>query len=158
MYFKTRQRKTATDREKTIVKAYEKAEKELGRVAAGDATLQNIIAMPMPNIPLIGACALVAGSLLAPVFAGMEYVVVGGCLLVLQGTRQFGMEPQPELYVTGGIAVLALILMDMSNKKIEDAPKLKRKPLKARAKPETPGAQLSETEVKAVQKEGKKGQ
>ena len=68
------------------------------------------------------------------------------------------MEPQPELYVTGGLAVLALILMDMSNKNIEDAPKLKRKPLKARAKPEAPGDQLSETEVKAVQKEGKKGQ
>ena len=84
VYFKTRARKTATDREKTIGKAYEKAQKEFGRVAAGDATLQSIIAMPMPNIPLLGAYALVVGVLLTPLIGGLEYVVVGGCLLILQ--------------------------------------------------------------------------
>merc|ERR1719198_2471530 len=127
VYFKTRQHKTATDREKTMVKAYEKAKKELGRVAAGDTTLQNIIAMPMPNIPLIGAYVLVVGSLLAPLLAGLEYAVVGGGLLVLQGCRAFGMEPQPEMYVTGVVAVLAILAMDMSNKKLPDEPKKKPK-------------------------------
>lgn len=128
MYFKTRSRKTATDREKTVAKAYEKAKKELPRVAAGDATLQNIIAMPMPNIPVIGAYALVVGSVLAPLLGGLEYVVVGGGLLVLQGCRAFGMEPQPEMYVTGVVAVLAILAMDMSNKKLEPEPKkLKKK-------------------------------
>lgn len=126
MYFKTRSRKTATDREKTVAKAYEKAKKELGRVAAGDTTLQNIIAMPMPNIPLIGAYVLVVGSLLAPLLAGLEYAVVGGGLLVLQGCRVFGMEPQPEMYVTGVVAVLAILAMDMSNKKLPDEPKKKK--------------------------------
>jgi len=126
-YFKTRQRKTATDREKTVSKAYDKAGKQLGRVAEGDATLRSIVAMPMPNIPLLGAYALVVGVLLAPLLGGMEYLVVGGCLLVLQGTRSFGMEPQPDLYVTGAIAVVALVLLDMGNKKLGDDPKRKRR-------------------------------
>lgn len=56
----------------------------------------------------------------------MEYLVVGGCLLILQGTRAFGMEPQPDLYVTGVVAVLALVLLDMANKKLDD-PKRKRR-------------------------------
>ena len=56
-----------------------------------------------------------------------EYLVVGGCLLVLQGTRSFGMEPQPDLYVTGAIAVIALLALDMANKKLSDDPKRKRR-------------------------------
>jgi hypothetical protein len=125
-YFKTRARKTATDREKTWAKAYDKAAKQLGRVAEGDATLRSIVAMPMPNVPLLGSYALVLGVLLAPLVGGMEYLVVGGCLLILQGTRSFGMEPQPDLYVTGAVAVVALVLLDLANKKV-DYPKRKRR-------------------------------
>jgi hypothetical protein len=126
-YFRTRSRKTATDREKTWAKAYDKAGKQLARVAEGDATLRSIVAMPMPNIPLIGAYVLLVGVLLAPLVGGMEYLVVGGCLLVLQGTRSFGMEPQPDLYVTGAIAVIALFALDMANKKLSNDPKRKRR-------------------------------
>jgi len=125
-YFKTRSRKTATDREKTWAKAYDKAFKQLGRVAEGDATLRSIVAMPMPNVPLLGSYALVLGVVLAPLVGGMEYLVVGGCLLILQGTRSFGMEPQPDLYVTGAVAVVALVLLDQANKKL-DNPKKKRR-------------------------------
>ena len=117
----------ATDREKTWAKAYDKAGKQLARVAEGDATLRSIVAMPMPNIPLIGAYVLLVGVLLAPLVGGMEYLVVGGCLLVLQGTRSFGMEPQPDLYVTGAIAVIALFALDMANKKLSNDPKRKRR-------------------------------
>lgn len=127
LYFKTRSRKTATDREKTIAKAYEKAEKELGRVAAGDATLQNIIAMPMPNVPLLGAYGLVLGVTFAPLVKGMEYLTVAGCVALMQGTRSYGMEPQPDLYVTGVLGVLGVIAMDMAGKKLTEAPKKKRK-------------------------------
>jgi len=127
VYFKTRSRKTATDREKTLAKAYDKAFKELDRVAAGDATLQNIVAMPMPNIPLIGAYALVVGVLLAPISSlGFEYVVVGGCFALVSGVRQFGMEPQPEVYVTGAMAAVAIFLGDLAGKKLDD-PKKKKK-------------------------------
>jgi len=125
-YFKTRSRKTATDREKTWAKAYDKAFKQLGRVAEGDATLRSLVAMPMPNVPLLGAYALVVGVLLAPLIGGMEYLVVGGCITIMQGTRSLGMEPQPDLYVTGAVAAIALVLLDQANKKLDD-PKKKRR-------------------------------
>ena len=48
-------------------------------------------------------------------------------LVLAQGTRSYGMEPQPELYVTGVIAVVALVAMDMGNKKLADDPKKKRR-------------------------------
>ena len=44
----------------------------------------------------------------------------------VQGTRSFGMEPQPDLYVTGAVAVVALVLLDQANKKLDD-PKKKRR-------------------------------
>ena len=45
----------------------------------------------------------------------------------MQGTRSFGMEPQPDLYVTGAVAVIALVAMDMASKKATDEPKKKRR-------------------------------
>ena len=40
-----------------------------------------------------------------------------GSVLVMQGGRQLGMEAQPELYVTGGVAVLAIGAMEAMGSK-----------------------------------------
>ena len=52
---------------------------------------------------------------------------LSGTPRVAQGTRSLGMEPQPDLYVTGAVAVIALIAMDAGNKKPSDEPKRKRR-------------------------------
>ena len=84
--------------------------------------------MPQPNLPLIGAALLTLGALAAPLVAGPEYLVVTGCGLLMQGCRGFGMEPQPELYATGVLAVLGILASDASKKKKEEPlPKRKRK-------------------------------
>ena len=44
-----------------------------------------------------------------------------------QGCRGFGMEPQPELYVTGAIAVLGIVAMDASKKRDVGAPTKKKR-------------------------------
>ena len=36
------------------------------------------------------------------------------------------MEPQPDLYVTGAVAAIGLVLLDQANKKLDD-PKKKRR-------------------------------
>lgn len=124
-YAKTYSSKRATEREKTWAKAYEKAAKALPRIVDGDSTLRELATMPMPNIPLIGAYVLLLGSLVAWFIPGAEYLVVVGCFAVLQGSRSLGMEPQPELYVTGVAAVLGCVLIDSAGKK-EDAKRKRR--------------------------------
>ena len=42
---------------------------------------------------------------------------MGTMFCSVQGTRSLGMEPQPDLYVTGAVAVIALVLLDQANKK-----------------------------------------
>ena len=51
---------------------------------------------------------------------------MGTMFCSVQGTRSLGMEPQPDLYVTGAVAVIALVLLDQANKKLDD-PKKKRR-------------------------------
>lgn len=93
---------------------------------------------------------LSTGALLAPLFGGAEYLVALGCGALVQGTRGAvcgashqrasetrllrvhvgpvgsGMEPQPELYVTGALAVVAIMLHD-SAKQRKEAPPARRK-------------------------------
>ena len=48
-------------------------------------------------------------------------------VLVLQGGRQLGMEAQPEMYVAGGVAVLAIAAMEAMGKTTPKAkPKRRR--------------------------------
>ena len=54
-----------------------------------------------------------------------EYVIVLGCVLIMQGGRGFGMEAQPELYVAGGAAVLCLLVSEAAAPK--PAPKKKKR-------------------------------
>jgi len=124
-YWKVRESKRAMPAEKTISGAYKKTEKALQRV--GDMTdLREIALMPQPNIPLIGAYVLTAGALFAPMLPGMEYLVIVGSGAVLQGCRGFQMEPQPELYVTGVVAVLGCFFMDAAGKKKEEKKRKRR--------------------------------
>ena len=74
----------------------------------------------VPNVPLLGAYALVLGALLAPLIGGLEYVVVLGCGALMHGSRAFGMEPQPELYTAGVLAIVGCLCMDQAKKKPED--------------------------------------
>ncbi len=67
------------------------------------------------------------GSLLSPLVAGAEYLTVLGCGMLVQGTRGFGMEAQPELYVAGGLAVAAIVMMDAAKAKKDGAAPARRK-------------------------------
>jgi len=114
-----RKSQRAVNKEKTWAAAWKKTERSLNRVVEGDAAMKAIVSAPFPNVPVIGSYLLVAASVLALLIPGLEYVVVVGCGMVMQGARGFGMEPQPELYVTGVCAVIGILCMDASNKKTE---------------------------------------
>jgi len=118
--------KRAVPNDKTWSKAWKRTSSSLNRVAEGDAAMKALVSAPFPNVPLIGSYLLVASALLVFLVPGLEYVVVVGCGMILQGARGFGMEPQPELYVMGVLSVVGIICMDAGNKKIEIA-KAKRR-------------------------------
>ena len=81
---------------------------------------------------LLGAYALVLGALLAPLIGGLEYVVVLGCGALMHGSRAFGMEPQPELYTAGVLAIVGCLCMDQAKKKPEDESQKKGRKTKKR--------------------------
>jgi len=122
---KARQSKRAMPNEKTVAGAWKKSKGALNRVAEGDAASRELMRAPFPNFVSIGSYLLTASAMLALLTAGPEYGVVIGCGALLQGSRAFGMEPQPELYVTGVAAVIGVFCMDAAKKKEE--PKRKRR-------------------------------
>lgn len=124
---KARSSKRAMPNEKTIAGAYKKTKGALNRCAEGDLVQKEMMRAPFPNIPVLGSYILTASSLLAMLVAGPEYGVIVGCGMLLQGTRGFGMEPQPEIYVTGVVAVIGVMLMETANKKDKEEPKRKRR-------------------------------
>jgi len=124
---KAQQSKRAMPNEQTWAGAWKKTKGALDRVAKGDAASNELTRAPFPNIPVIGSYLLTGCSLLAVLAAGAEYGVVIGCGMVLQGSRGFGMEPQPEMYVTGVVGVVGILLMDAANKKAKEPPKRKRR-------------------------------
>ena len=136
-YSKAQSSKRAMPAEKTIAGAYKKTEKALARVVDGDAALREVLRAPgfahgVPNVPLLGAYALVLGALLAPLIGGLEYVVVLGCGALMHGSRAFGMEPQPELYTAGVLAIVGCLCMDQAKKKPEDESQKKGRKTKKR--------------------------
>ena len=114
-YGRAQQSKRAMPNEKTLKSAFNKAKRLLSRIADSDLSLRQLLAMPSPNIPVIGAAAIVAGSFLSIFGPGAEYVTVIGCGMLVHGCKSLGMQAQPELYVTGALAVLAIMLMDGGN-------------------------------------------
>ena len=147
-YITAQQSKRAMPAEQTIQGAYKKTAKAFGRLVDKDTQLKEIATAPQPNLALIGSALLVVATLLCPFAGGLfEYlIVVGWCapcrsmcerafraltvkfrachclfcgsVLVMQAGRQLGMEAQPELYVAGGVAVLAIGAMEaMGTKK-----------------------------------------
>ena len=131
-YLKARESKRAMPKEKTWAGAYKKTAKSLGRVVDGDREVQEMLKAPMPNVPVIGAYLTVVGTLLAPLAAGFEYFFVIGCAACLHGGKKFGMEPEPEFYFAGVVAILALCALDAS--KPSDEPPKKKKYTKRFAK------------------------
>jgi hypothetical protein len=121
-YGRTQQSKRATDKEKTISAAFKKSERAFTRVVDKETSLIQIAAMPQPNFPFIGAGLVTLGALAAALMAGPEYLVIAGCGLLSYGSRGLGMEPQPELYVTGVLAVLGILATDAGKVKKEDSP------------------------------------
>ena len=85
-----------------------------------------------PNLPLIGAYLLVLGVLLSPLIAGAEYGVLLGCAAIMHGCKAFGMEPQPELYTAGVLAIVGCLCMDQAKKKPEDESQKKGRKTKKR--------------------------
>ena len=128
-WFTARQSKRATDREKTISGAYKKTEKAFSRLVDRDTQLKQLVTAPQPNMCLIGSALIVVGSVLCPLAGGLfEYVIVVGCLLVRQGGAQLGMEAQPEFWVAGGVAALAIMAMEgMGKSAPPPARKVKRR-------------------------------
>jgi len=149
-WYRARTSVRAVDSEKTLSAALRKGGKAYARAVDADRSLRQIALQPSPNVPLLGAYACVLGALLAPLFGGAEYLVALGCGALVQGTRGAvcgashqrvsetrllrvhvgpvgsGMEPQPELYVTGALAVVAIMLHD-SAKQRKEAPPARRK-------------------------------
>jgi len=126
-YFAAQQSKRAMPAEKTMAGAYKKSEKQLGRLVDKDSQLREIATAPQPNFPLLGSYALVMGCVLCPLVGGIfEYMILLGGILLLQGGRQLAMEPQPEFYVAGVIAVLAIMAADSAGK-APAPPKRKRR-------------------------------
>ena len=74
---------------------------------------------PSPTLQLIGAYAATAGALLAPLLSGFEYLHALGVGAMMHSGRGLGMEVQPELYVSGALAVLGILVMDAAGKKVE---------------------------------------
>jgi hypothetical protein len=127
-YVSAQQSKRAMPAEQTINGAYEKTEKVFQRTVDKDTNVLEMLKLPLmaPNMVLLGSYVLILGSILSVLSGSIfEYVVITGCVLVLQGSRAFGMEPQPELYVAGGAAVLGLLAMEASAPKAE--PKKRKK-------------------------------
>jgi hypothetical protein len=125
-FMRARNSKRSVDAEKTFAAAYRKANKAVARAADGDKALRTIALQPMPNVALLGAYAVVTGCLFAPLLPGAEYAIAIGCGMLVQGSRSFGMEPQPELYMTGVLAVIAVVLMDAAKPK-KDAQQQRKK-------------------------------
>ena len=127
-YVSAQQSKRAMPAEQTITGAYKKTEKVFQRTVDKDTNVLEMLKLPLmaPNMVLLGSYVLILGSILSVLSGSIfEYVVITGCVLVLQGSRSFGMEPQPELYVAGGAAVLGLLAMEASAPKAE--PKKRKK-------------------------------
>lgn len=100
----------AASSKRTVFAAYQKTERALGRIASGSA-LQQLAAAPMPNVPVLGAYAITAGSLAAPFVAGAEYVVLGGCGALMLGCAG---QAQPELFLVAALAALGLFVHSSS--------------------------------------------
>jgi hypothetical protein len=116
-YASAQQSKRAMPNEKTVQGAYKKTIKTFQRLCDKDTAVREMIGMPMPNFVLIGSYLLVAGSLFAVLSASVfEYLVIGGCIMLTQGGRGLGLEPQPELYVTAVLAGICVFLMESASK------------------------------------------
>merc|ERR1712146_695072 len=103
-YYAQQKSKRVLDKDKTLMGAYRKAEGRFRRLIDKEQQGLEMVRLPQPNLLLIGSYALLAGVLLSPLISSyMEYLVIGGCIAIMQGGRQTGMEPQPELYVTAGV-------------------------------------------------------
>ena len=50
----------------------------------------------------------------------------------MHGSRAFGMEPQPELYTAGVLAIVGCLCMDQAKKKPEDESQKKGRKTKKR--------------------------
>jgi len=123
-YLQAQQSKRAMPAEKTISGAYKKTAKAFTRLVDRDTSVRELVTAPQPNLPLIGSALLLVGTILCPLIGGIfEYIVVIGCVLLMQGGRQLGMEAQPELYVAGGVAVAAIAAMEAMGKKSAPAKK-----------------------------------
>ena len=123
-YVLAQQSKRAMPNEKTLQGAWKKAEAKMRRVVDKETNLLEIVHQPMPNLMLIGAYCLVVGTLLCPLVANLfEYLIIGGCICLVQGGRALGMEAQPELYVTGVVAGIALAVMEAAGKVTKPARK-----------------------------------
>lgn len=76
--------KLAMPAEKTWAAAWKKTKSSLNRAAEGDLSMKEVVSAPFPNVPLIGAYLLVAGALLAWFIPYLEYIIIGGCVMIMQ--------------------------------------------------------------------------
>ena len=128
-YMTAQQSKRAMPAEKTIAGAYKKSAKSFARLVDKEPATKEMATAPQPNLLLIGSLLVVLSVLLCPLVGGIfEYGIVIGCVVIMQGGRQLGMEAQPELYVAGGVAVLSIAAAEaMAGKSAPAKPMRKRK-------------------------------
>jgi len=96
---------------RTVLSAYHKTERLLSRIAHGNSSMAytaEVVARPMPNIPLLGAWILVCSSFAALLLPGAEVLMLAGCGCLFFGCS--GMQSQPELLVVAALAVLGMFV------------------------------------------------
>ena len=85
------------------------------------------------TLQTISGTGAVSVAATAPrLIGGLAYVVVLGCGALMHGSRAFGMEPQPELYTAGVLAIVGCLCMDQAKKKPEDESQKKGRKTKKR--------------------------
>uniref|UniRef100_A0A7S2DRQ7 Uncharacterized protein n=1 Tax=Haptolina brevifila TaxID=156173 RepID=A0A7S2DRQ7_9EUKA len=125
-YLAQQQKKTALDKDKTMQGAYRKADGRFRRLIDKEPQVLEMISRPQPNFLAIGSYLITAGALLCPLISSyMEYLIIGGSIAVMHGGRELNMQPMPELYVTAGVAAVALFAMEMAGK--TSTPKKKKR-------------------------------
>ena len=101
-YVLAQQSKRAMPNEQTVAGAYKKSDGRFKRLVDKDAQVLELIQQPMPNMALIGSYALIVGTLLCPLIAGIfEYVIVIGCVLLLQVRTEQSVSHCPSRVAEG---------------------------------------------------------
>lgn len=96
--------KRTPSKDKTVIVAWRKTKSAL------ESTLANTDRLVATNDMLYGGSLLcVLGSVLALLLPGAELAAIIGSVLMFNGGRKLGLEPQPELMALGAMCILVMV-------------------------------------------------